>query len=98
MTNPKCTRARVSWFILATIAIALFAYGRSALAGGFFLDELGAPDLGLASAGYAARAQDASTVFTNPAGSFFYVYSLNSRLKFGFVESVARDLPKSLRL
>ena len=102
---------------------------RSALAGGFFLYELGTPDVGLASAGYAARAQDPSTVFTNPAGmamldhsqllvgiqplythlnfspdastttrgtdggnalvplpeaSFFYVYSLNSRLKFGF--------------
>src|SRR5690242_874662 len=100
-----------------------------ALAGGFFLYELGTPDVGLASAGYAARAQDASTVFTNPAGmtmldhsqllagiqpiyghlnfapdnststrgtdggnalvplpggSFFYVYSLNSRVKFGF--------------
>ena len=129
MTDPKWTRARVLLFTLATIAIALFAHGRSALAGGFFLYELGTPDLGLASAGYAARAQDASTVFTNPAGmtmldhsqllggiqpiythmvfspdaanttrgtdggnallpvpsgSFFYVYSVNSRLKFGF--------------
>jgi long-subunit fatty acid transport protein len=34
----------------------------------FFLSEIGTPDLGLASAGSAARAQDASTVFTNPAG------------------------------
>ena len=129
MTDPKWTRARVLLFTLATIAIALFAHGRPALAGGFFLYEIGTPDLGLASAGYAARAQDASTVFTNPAGmtlldhsqlspggqpiythlnfapdastttrgtdggqalvpvpsgSFFYVYSVNSRLKFGF--------------
>ena len=131
MTDPKWTRARVLLFTLATIAIALFAHGRPALAGGFFLYELGTPDLALASAGYAARAQDASTVFTNPAGmtmldhsqlsrrnpahlhtthmvfspdaanttrgtdggnallpvpsgSFFYVYSVNSRLKFGF--------------
>jgi long-chain fatty acid transport protein len=38
------------------------------LAGGFFLSEIGTPDVGLASAGYASRAQDASTVFTNPAG------------------------------
>src|SRR5260221_9120507 len=30
--------------------------------------ELGTADVGLASAGYGARAQDASTVFTNPAG------------------------------
>lgn len=32
------------------------------------LYEVGTADVGLASAGYAARAQDASTVFTNPAG------------------------------
>jgi long-chain fatty acid transport protein len=40
----------------------------SAQAGGFYLYEVGSPDVGLAAAGYAARAQDASTVFTNPAG------------------------------
>jgi long-chain fatty acid transport protein len=101
----------------------------AASAGGFFLYEVGTPDVGLASAGYAARAQDASTAFTNPAGmtlldhsqllvgvqplythlnfaqdqstttrgtdggnalvplpggSFFFVYSLNNRIKFGF--------------
>ena len=39
-----------------------------AKAGGLFGYELGTADLGLASAGYGARAQDASTVFTNPAG------------------------------
>jgi long-chain fatty acid transport protein len=113
------------------IVLALLALTRppAAFAGGFFLYELGTPDVGLASAGYAARAQDASTAFTNPAGmtmldrsqllvsvqpiyahlnfapdastttrgtdggqslvpvpggSFFYVYSLNSKLKFGF--------------
>ncbi len=116
---------------IGAIALALLAITptTTAFAGGFFLYELGTPDVGLASAGYAARAQDASTVFTNPAGmtmldhsqilgavqpiyahmvfdpdsgtttrgtdggqalvplpggSFFYVYSLNSRLKFGF--------------
>jgi long-chain fatty acid transport protein len=37
-------------------------------AGGLYLYEVGSPDVGLAAAGYAARAQDASTVFTNPAG------------------------------
>jgi long-chain fatty acid transport protein len=37
-------------------------------AGGIMLYDFGSPDVGLASAGYAARAQDASTVFTNPAG------------------------------
>src|SRR5215471_12982094 len=111
------------------LSLAALARPRAASAGGFFLYEIGTPDVGLASAGYAARAQDASTVFTNPAGmtmldhsqmlagiqpiyghlqfaqdastttrgtdggnalvplpsgSFFYVYSLNSRLKFGF--------------
>ena len=40
----------------------------SALAGGIALYEFGSPDVGQAAAGYAARAQDASTVFTNPAG------------------------------
>ncbi len=39
-----------------------------ASAGGLSLYEIGTEDVGLASAGYTARAQDASTVFTNPAG------------------------------
>ncbi len=39
-----------------------------ARAGGISLYEVGTEDVGLASAGYSARAQDASTVFTNPAG------------------------------
>jgi len=37
-------------------------------AGGLLIYEVGTADVGLASAGYGARAQDASTVFTNPAG------------------------------
>ena len=43
-------------------------------AGGLYLYEVGSPDVGLAAAGYAARAGDAATVFTNPA-------SANARLK-----------------
>lgn len=39
-----------------------------AQAGGLLLYEIGTADTGLASAGYTARAQDAATVFTNPAG------------------------------
>jgi len=39
-----------------------------ALAGGLFFYEVGTADVGLASAGYGARAQDASTILTNPAG------------------------------
>jgi long-chain fatty acid transport protein len=41
---------------------------QSSQAGGIELYEIATPDVGLASAGYAARAQDASTVFRNPAG------------------------------
>jgi long-chain fatty acid transport protein len=37
-------------------------------AGGLIVYEFGTAEVGLASAGYGARAQDASTVFTNPAG------------------------------
>lgn len=40
----------------------------SVSAGGLLLYEVGTADVGLASAGYTARAQDASTVLTNPAG------------------------------
>lgn len=40
----------------------------TARAGGIGLYEIATPDVGLASAGYSARAQDASTLFKNPAG------------------------------
>ena len=49
---------------LLVIAIAL----PQVQAGGLYLYELGTPDVGAASAGWSARAQDAGTVFTNPAG------------------------------
>ena len=55
----------------AVAIIALCAGGLSsgqAAAGGLTLYEVGTADVGLASAGYNARAQDASTVLTNPAG------------------------------
>lgn len=48
--------------------VALAAFCTQAVAGGLTLYEISTRDVGLASAGYAARAQDASTVFTNPAG------------------------------
>lgn len=51
----------------ATCTASLLA-GASAHSGGLFLYEVGTADVGLASAGYVARAQDAATVFTNPAG------------------------------
>jgi long-chain fatty acid transport protein len=49
-------------------AAALATFGQQAAAGGLTLYEIGSRDTGLASAGYTARAQDASTVMTNPAG------------------------------
>jgi long-chain fatty acid transport protein len=55
--------------ILGAAVLAAGALASSApRAGGISLYEVGTADVGLASAGYSARAQDASTVFTNPAG------------------------------
>jgi long-chain fatty acid transport protein len=57
--------------LIAVTLACLFAVAESpgkVLAAGFYLYEIGTPDVGLASAGYASRARDASTVFTNPAG------------------------------
>src|SRR5579862_1347859 len=68
--NQQRLTAMPRWLGLGAITLILLVLvsPRVADAGGFFLYELGTPDVGLASAGYAARAQDASTVFTNPAG------------------------------
>lgn len=52
---------------VVVLCAATVATGQ-AFAGGMIAYELGTADVGLASAGYNARAQDASTVFTNPAG------------------------------
>ena len=49
-------------------SLLLFGLTGSAYAGGLYLYEIGTEDLGLAGAGMAARAQDASTVMGNPAG------------------------------
>ncbi|MFZ0133490.1 MAG: outer membrane protein transport protein, partial [Desulfobacterales bacterium] len=54
------------------VIFALFWLGAlapgPATAGGLIAYEFGTAEVGLASAGYGARAQDASTAFTNPAG------------------------------
>ena len=59
--------ARLMWILCCLVLTAVFVAG-PAWAGGIMLYQYGSPDVGLAAAGYAARAQDASTVFTNPAG------------------------------
>lgn len=52
----------------STVAACLIFLASPVLAGGLYLYELGTPDVGTAAAGYAAKAQDAGTVYTNPAG------------------------------
>ncbi|MCU0727827.1 MAG: outer membrane protein transport protein [Planctomycetes bacterium] len=54
--------------MVTAVAVLAALAPRPASAGGASLYEIGSPDTGLAGAGYAARAQDASTLFTNPAG------------------------------
>ena len=51
--------------VIVLIAVLLPSF---TWAGGLALYELGTPDVGTAAAGWSARAQDASTAFTNPAG------------------------------
>ena len=53
---------------LAILALALDLAAGGAAASGFQLNESSASGLGIASAGGAALAEDASTVWTNPAG------------------------------
>jgi long-chain fatty acid transport protein len=67
--NDLRTDVSVLHRTLAGIALCAgaFAAGQAG-AGGIIAYEIGTADVGLASAGYNARAQDASTVLTNPAG------------------------------
>ena len=53
---------------IGIVLVVLFASSSAALAGGAILYEAGTPDVGLASAGWAARAEDSATILTNPAG------------------------------
>lgn len=50
------------------ILAASIAWPLAAQAGGLYLYEIGTSDLGFAAAGTAARAEDASTLYANPAG------------------------------
>lgn len=53
---------------LLTVQIALCAFISQLQAGGVILYEISSADTRLASAGWSARAEDPSTLFTNPAG------------------------------
>ena len=69
MRNRAFLRLHQSRRALQILALCACAAPTSALAaGGLTLLEIGTRDLGLAGAGYAARAEDASTAITNPAG------------------------------
>jgi long-chain fatty acid transport protein len=59
---------RISIVVLFSMIALAVGSVRDAEAGGIILYELGTPDVGRASAGWAARANDAATLFTNPAG------------------------------
>ena len=67
MRRPHPSRHACRVGLVLALALLAGAPGRAA-AGGVLLYEVGTSDVGLASAGYGARAQDASTVLTNPAG------------------------------
>jgi len=54
--------------LFSMILAAATAFPLAAQAGGLYLYEIGTSDLGFAGAGTAARAEDASTVYANPAG------------------------------
>jgi Outer membrane protein transport protein (OMPP1/FadL/TodX) len=73
LTEKQRGRARVRRSDRIACGAALLAGGMAlstspAMAAGFWLYEMGTPDLGTASAGRAASAQDTATVFGNPAG------------------------------
>jgi long-chain fatty acid transport protein len=68
MFRKKGFTAHCRRLLRPVLAAAVGTLCAPALAGGIILYEVGSADVGLASAGYGARAQDASTVLTNPAG------------------------------
>ena len=71
---------------------ALFLVSASSLACGLYLYEIATEDTGLAGAGQAARAQDASTLVTNPAG----LTRLPDRMMTGGLQALYGDTPYTL--
>jgi len=54
--------------VQSAVLLSLLGVACQSQAGGLYLYEIGTEDLGLANAGSAARAQDASIIVNNPAG------------------------------
>ena len=54
--------------VRSALVLSLLGFACQSQAGGLYLYEIGTEDLGLANAGSAARAQDASVIANNPAG------------------------------
>lgn len=67
ISQRSALRASARFALVGMFWLSVFGI-ETARAGGVMLCEFGTAEIGLASAGYGARAQDASTVFTNPAG------------------------------
>lgn len=61
-------RFKKLYLALIVLPLTMIVFPALSRAGGLYLYEIGPQEVGLASAGWAARAQDASTLFTNPAG------------------------------
>ncbi|MFC7775554.1 OmpP1/FadL family transporter [Pantoea sp. GCM10028869] len=62
MLQISSVSSRLAMILLGSLCVS------SASASGLYLYEIATEDTGLAGAGQAARAQDASTIMTNPAG------------------------------
>jgi len=66
-TQQRAIRGTNLIVIVSALWLGVLGAGE-AVAGGLLLYEVGTADVGLASAGWGARAQDASAILTNPAG------------------------------
>ncbi|MBW0001783.1 MAG: outer membrane protein transport protein [Verrucomicrobia bacterium] len=68
MVKPVTINGRAARAILVCAGLATFAFPGNSRAGSFLLNEQSVSGLGSAYAGGAAQAEDASTIFFNPAG------------------------------
>ena len=66
-TQQRAIRGTKLILLATALWLGVLGAGQAG-AGGLLLYEVGSSDVGLASAGWGARAQDASAILTNPAG------------------------------